>query len=74
MCDEISRRIVVHVSGISTLNPEFIYRNVWKAIHTYQPTCRRKSARLTLQTEVIFDGHGSRAPKWFPFVGYLPPS
>jgi hypothetical protein len=44
MCDEISQRIVVHVSGISTLNPEFIYRNVWKAIHTYQPTYRRKSA------------------------------
>jgi hypothetical protein len=44
MCDEISQRIVVHVSGIGTLNPEFIYRNVWKAIHTYQPTCRRKSA------------------------------
>jgi hypothetical protein len=43
-CDEISQRIVVHVSGISTLNPEFIYRNVWKAIHTYQPTYRRKSA------------------------------
>jgi hypothetical protein len=44
MCDEISQRIVVHVSGISTLNPEFIYRNVWKAIQTYQPTYRRKSA------------------------------
>ena len=41
---EISQRIVVHVSGISTLNPECIYRNVWKAIHTYQPTYRRKSA------------------------------
>jgi hypothetical protein len=43
-CDEISQRIVVHVSGISTLNPGFIYRNVWKAIHAYQPTYRRKSA------------------------------
>jgi hypothetical protein len=43
MCDEISQRIVVHVSGISTLNPGFIYRNVRKAIHTYQPTYRRKS-------------------------------
>ena len=74
MCDEISQRIVVHVSGISTLNPGFIYRNVRKAIHTYQPTCRRKSVRLTLQAEVIFDGHGSRAPNWFPFVGYLPPN
>ena len=43
-CDEISQRIVVHVSGISTLNPGFIYRNVRKAIHAYQPTYRRKSA------------------------------
>jgi hypothetical protein len=43
MCDEISERIVVHVSGISTLHPGFIYRNVRKAIHAYQPTYRRKS-------------------------------
>jgi hypothetical protein len=43
MCDEISQRIVVHVSGISALNSEFIYRNVYKAIHTYEPTYRSKS-------------------------------